>query len=103
MVCGTNGTPLTRQQVQSRVRAAAKRADVQNGVHVLRHTFCSHLAMEGAAPTAVQALAGHSDLGVTQRYMHLSPSALGSAIELLNRRGNMTATAAREIEEAVKA
>ena len=30
--------------------------------HVLRHTFCSHLAMRGAPTRAVQELAGHADL-----------------------------------------
>jgi hypothetical protein len=31
----------------------------------------------------IQELAGHQDLGTTQRYMHLSPAALESAITLL--------------------
>ena len=34
--------------VQDRVRCAARRADLERqGVHILRHTFCSHLAMRG--------------------------------------------------------
>ena len=33
---------------------------------------------------------------MTQRYMHLSPAALDAAIQLLDRRGNMWATAAME-------
>jgi site-specific recombinase XerD len=56
------------------------------GVHVLRHTFCSHLAMKGAATRAIQELAGHQDLTTTQRYMHLSPSAIEGAIRLLDER-----------------
>jgi len=28
------------------------------GVHILSHTFCSHLAMEGAPARAIQELAG---------------------------------------------
>jgi site-specific recombinase XerD len=59
----------------------------------LRHTFCSHLAMRGAPARAVQELAGHSELSMTQRYMHLSPAALDAAIQLLDRRGNIVATA----------
>jgi hypothetical protein len=51
----------------------------------LRHTFCSHLAMRGAPPRAIQELAGHKDLSMTQRYMHLSLAALDAAIRLLER------------------
>ena len=51
-----------------------------------RHTFCSHLAMLGAPARAIQELAGHQDLITTQRYMHLSPAALGTAVQLLDQR-----------------
>jgi integrase len=57
------------------------------GVHVLRHTFCSHLSMRGAPVRAIQELAGHQDLSMTQRYMHLSPAALDDAIRLLDQPG----------------
>jgi site-specific recombinase XerD len=40
--------------------------------------------MRGAAPKAIQELAGHSTLAMTLRYMHLAPTALREAIELLN-------------------
>ena len=33
----------------------------------------------------IQELAGHQDLSVTQRYMHLSPVALDDAIRLLDQ------------------
>jgi site-specific recombinase XerD len=39
--------------------------------------------MRGAPARAIQELAGHQDLGTTQRYMHLSPAALDAAIRLL--------------------
>jgi integrase len=51
-----------------------------------RHTFCSHLAMKGAPARAIQELAGHADLSMTQRYMHLSPAATEDAIRLLDGR-----------------
>lgn len=57
-----------------------------------RHTFCSHLSMRGAPARAIQELAGHKDLSTTQRYMHLSPSAIENAIRLLD---TPTALAAR--------
>jgi integrase len=71
-------------------------------VHVLRHTFCSHLAMKGAPARAIQELAGHQDLSTTQRYMHLSPAAIEGAIRLLEQptpvwgRGEIMETADRE-------
>ena len=34
--------------------------------------------------TAIQALAGHQELSMTQRYMHVSPAALDEAIRLLD-------------------
>ena len=63
VLCQKDGTPLTRQQVQYRVKYAARKANVRDGVHILRHTFCSHLAMRGAPARAIQELAGHSELG----------------------------------------
>ncbi len=57
-----------------------------SGVHILRHTFCSHLAMRGAPVRAIQELAGHADLSTTMRYMHLSPASLNQAIRLLEQR-----------------
>jgi len=55
-----DGSPLTEGVVQGFVRRTAQRAGLtNNGPHMLRHTFCSHLAMRGAPATAIQELAGH--------------------------------------------
>ena len=79
------GAPLTQREVQGLVRRAARRANLRKvGVHVLRHTFCSHLSMRGAPVRAIQELAGHQEIGTTQRYMHLSPAAIASAIAFSN-------------------
>jgi len=77
--------PFTHSAVEAALRFACKRAGLRPiGSHVLRHTFCSHLAMRGAAPKAIQELVGHSTLSMTLRYMHLAPSALREAIGLLD-------------------
>jgi integrase len=60
--CQDDRSPFTRQIVQNRMILAARRANVRRGVHILRHTFCSHLSMRGAPPKAIQELAGHADL-----------------------------------------
>ena len=70
-----------------------------HGVHILRHTFCSHLAMRGAPARAIQELAGHADLSMTQRYMLLSPAALDAAIRLLEQQAG-AARSGRDVGEA---
>jgi integrase len=101
VLCQDDGTPVTTKIVSDHVRKAARSANLRReGVHVLRHSFCSHLAMRGAPARAIQELAGHQDLSTTQRYMHLSPAALEGAIRLLDHPsnfGNMLATATAEI------
>jgi integrase len=87
--CQPDGSALTQWMVRDFVEQAAHRAGLEtSGVHRLRHTFCSHLAMRGAPARAIQELAGHQDLMTTQRYMHLSPAALESSIRLLEELEN---------------
>jgi integrase len=87
VLCEPDGRPLTQKVMQCLVRRAARKAQLKSeGIHVLRHTFCSHLAMKGAPTRAIQELAGHKDLTTTQRYMHLSPDATAGAIRLLDSR-----------------
>jgi integrase len=87
VVCDRQGRPITQKVIQGMMRRVARRANVKAGVHILRHTFCSHLAMRGAPARAIQELAGHEDLTTTQRYMHLSPAALDNAVRLLDNPG----------------
>jgi len=85
--CGPEGERWTRNIIRAGLRTVCRRAGLRIvGAHVLRHTFCSHLAMRGAAPKAIQELAGHKSLKVTLRYMHLTETALRDTIRLLDRR-----------------
>ena len=82
---GREGERITRNVAKSWLKAAHRRAELTlHGVHTLRHTFCSHLAMAGAVVTAIRDLAGHSSVAITQRYMHLAPAAIIGAIDLLS-------------------
>jgi len=68
-----------------RLKELCKRVELRTiGWHTLRHTFASHLAMNGAPLNTVQALLGHSSITTTMRYAHLAPSALRAAIDTLN-------------------
>ena len=95
VACQIDGQPLTQMIQYGAIRRAARRARVTRyGIHMLGHTFYSHLAMRGAPAHAIQELAGHQDLGTTQRYIHLSPAAIASAIRLLDGDGPETAIGA---------
>ena len=80
-----DGRMLTAGVIASAMYRAQRIATLpRTGAHILRHTFCSHLAMKGAAPRAIQGLAGHAKSATTDKYMHLAPRALQSAIDLLD-------------------
>jgi integrase len=86
VVVRPDNTPMSYSAVVEALHRAARTAGLPEwGPHALRHTFCSHLAMRGAVPVAIQHLAGHKNLATTMRYLHLSPGATEGAIRLLDR------------------
>jgi integrase len=56
------------------VRAAAKLPE-RIGLHGLRHTLASHLAMNGAEAAEIMAALGHHQLSTAQRYVHWAKDA----------------------------
>jgi integrase len=96
VLCHDDGRALAEHVMTDLLVKVGRRASVRSsGPHILRHSFCSHLAMKGAPTRAIQELAGHRDLTTTQKYMHLSPSAVADAIRLLdgaNSRGDIMET-----------
>ena len=52
-------------------------------LHTLRHTFASHLVMNGTDVYTVQKLLGHSSIKTTEIYAHLAPDFLKAAVERL--------------------
>ena len=49
--------------------------------HTLRHTFASHAVMNGVDLFTVGKLLGHKTIQQTQRYAHLAPEHMRSAVE----------------------
>ncbi len=85
-VLDREGRKLYARLLDYAMYRAQRSADLpKRGPHVLRHTFCSHLAMKGAPIRTIQQLAGHANASTTERYMHLAPRVLGTAIDLLDR------------------
>lgn len=97
-----DGGTFVEHHVVELLEKVARKAGLRiNGPHILRHTFCSHLAMRGAPARVIQELAGHRDLVTTQRHMHLSPNAINDAIRLLEAHGPLKSrhTASGDIVE----
>jgi integrase/recombinase XerD len=71
-----NGKPLDRIRIFRIVKAAAKRAGINENVspHWLRHAHASHSLDHGAPLHLTQRTLGHSRIGTTERYLHVRPN-----------------------------
>jgi len=80
-----DGSEVTAKVLRGWMKSAQRLAGLKptGNFHILRHTFCSHLAMRGAFAKAIQELAGHTSLSTTMRYMHLAEGQKEQAIRLL--------------------
>lgn len=87
VLCCDDGSPATAKMLRCWVAVAQERANLPHAgaLHILRHTFCSRLAIAGAPARAIQEATGHADLSTTMRYMHLSKTGRGDAIRLLDK------------------
>ncbi len=80
--CNKDGKPLG--SVRKSFASALKKSGIENfRFHDLRHTFASHLIMNGVDLVTVKEFLGHKSLKMTLRYAHLSPGHKRSAIEKL--------------------
>ncbi len=71
-----SGDALAGGKLYQSFRRAGKRAGLSGiiGVHTLRHTFASHLAMKNVPIRTLQEYMGHSDIETTMIYLHLAES-----------------------------
>lgn len=74
------------RDIRDSFQRACDKADIRDfHFHDLRHTYASHLVMNGVDLTTVQWLLGHKTAAMTLRYAHLAPSHLVNAMNTLDR------------------
>jgi len=79
LFCGENGAKILC--FRKSFRSLLKRANVKDAsIHTMRHTYASHLVMAGVSMRIVKDLLGHSDIGTTMIYAHLSPEHIQKAV-----------------------
>ncbi len=74
LLVGKKGLPLDPKQVYIIVRKYLTQITTieKKSPHILRHSFATHIANNGAPLQAVKELLGHSSLAATQVYTHTS-------------------------------
>lgn len=79
------GGKIHKNQLYDVLQKTLKKLRLDGDIHKFRHTFASHLVMKGVGFETVSKLLGHSSVETTQRYAHLAPDHLFTAINKLTQ------------------
>jgi integrase/recombinase XerC len=90
---GAMGKRLNQGVAQRSMRSIRAALGLPDTVtpHALRHSFATHLLVDGVNIRAIQELLGHASLSTTQRYTELELADMRHTIEAFHPRGSMDA------------
>lgn len=81
--CNRIGQPYG--DIKHSFTTAIRKAEIEGfRFHDLRHTFASHLVMEGVDLATVKYLMGHKSFEMTLRYAHLAPEHKQKAVKIMD-------------------
>lgn len=104
----TNGKqPITQEMVNRMFKQRAKSAGIERATHVhcLRHSMITHLLVNGAPLSTVQAIVGHKRLSTTQLYTHIVVENQREAMLMFNpliRQGLSVKDVIKRFEDFIK-
>jgi len=99
--CYPDGTRLVYDRMNEVLWRLCRRAGLREiGWHCLRHSFASHLVMNGVPLKAVQELLGHATIEMTMRYSHLAPVVKRDAVATLDTVNGLRKPSANTAETA---
>lgn len=83
VIVDRDGEPVKPDRITKRFKAMVQKAELDDRLHFhsLRHTCASWLSMKGVPLRTIQAIMGHSEISVTERYSHLQPEVMTQAME----------------------
>ena len=69
--------PLKKSGVEAMVKKIGRLVGISNAhPHTLRHSFASHMVVQGVSLENIQAMMGHRDADSTHKYIHVSNKSL---------------------------